>query len=108
MENTSLQQQLLEAGVHFGHLKKKWNPKMLPSRKVGAEGLVVSFEPSLREFVQLVRNLERNRCENVMPFMLAIGSQSGMVKMSVAASGHSGLNHLSKDGGGVSDRKSVV
>lgn len=30
MENTSLQQQLLDAGVHFGHLKKKWNPKMLP------------------------------------------------------------------------------
>ena len=28
--NTSVQQQLLEAGVHFGHLKKKWNPKMLP------------------------------------------------------------------------------
>ena len=28
--NTSLQQQLLEACVHFGHLKKKWNPKMLP------------------------------------------------------------------------------
>ena len=21
---------LIEAGVHFGHLKKKWNPKMLP------------------------------------------------------------------------------
>ncbi|MCF8341541.1 MAG: 30S ribosomal protein S2 [Chitinophagaceae bacterium] len=31
MENsTSLQQQLMEAGVHFGHLRKKWNPKMLP------------------------------------------------------------------------------
>jgi small subunit ribosomal protein S2 len=26
----TLHQQLLEAGVHFGHLKKKWNPKMLP------------------------------------------------------------------------------
>lgn len=23
-------QELLEAGVHFGHLKRKWNPKMLP------------------------------------------------------------------------------
>ncbi|MFK7908090.1 MAG: 30S ribosomal protein S2 [Chitinophagales bacterium] len=23
-------EQMLEAGVHFGHLKKKWNPKMLP------------------------------------------------------------------------------
>jgi small subunit ribosomal protein S2 len=22
--------ELLNAGVHFGHLKKKWNPKMLP------------------------------------------------------------------------------
>jgi small subunit ribosomal protein S2 len=29
-ENKSLQQQLLEAGVHFGHLRKKWNSKMLP------------------------------------------------------------------------------
>jgi small subunit ribosomal protein S2 len=28
--NKTLHQQLLEAGVHFGHLKKKWNPKMLP------------------------------------------------------------------------------
>jgi len=28
--NSSLQEQLLEAGVHFGHLRKKWNPKMLP------------------------------------------------------------------------------
>lgn len=28
--NTSLQQQFLDAGVHFGHLRKKWNPKMLP------------------------------------------------------------------------------
>lgn len=29
-ESKNLHQQLLEAGVHFGHLKKKWNPKMLP------------------------------------------------------------------------------
>lgn len=29
-DNSTLYQQLLEAGVHFGHLRKKWNPKMLP------------------------------------------------------------------------------
>ena len=23
-------QDLLDAGVHFGHLKRKWNPKMAP------------------------------------------------------------------------------
>ena len=28
--NSSLQQDLLEAGVHCGHLRKKWNPKMFP------------------------------------------------------------------------------
>lgn len=30
MSTNTLHQQLLEAGVHFGHLRKKWNPKMLP------------------------------------------------------------------------------
>ena len=24
------QEELLNAGVHFGHLKRKWNPKMAP------------------------------------------------------------------------------
>ncbi|TAH05780.1 MAG: 30S ribosomal protein S2 [Sphingobacteriales bacterium] len=37
--NTSLQQQLLEAGVHFGHLRKKWNPKMLPYIYAEKKGL---------------------------------------------------------------------
>ncbi|MDD4032085.1 MAG: 30S ribosomal protein S2, partial [Bacteroidales bacterium] len=23
-------EQMLDAGVHFGHLKRKWNPKMAP------------------------------------------------------------------------------
>ena len=23
-------EQLLDAGIHFGHLKRKWNPKMAP------------------------------------------------------------------------------
>lgn len=27
---TPTYKELLDAGVHFGHLKKKWNPKMLP------------------------------------------------------------------------------
>lgn len=27
---TPTYKELLEAGVHFGHLKRKWNPKMLP------------------------------------------------------------------------------
>jgi small subunit ribosomal protein S2 len=30
MDNKPTYKDLLDAGVHFGHLKKKWNPKMLP------------------------------------------------------------------------------
>ncbi|MFI3299066.1 MAG: 30S ribosomal protein S2 [Rikenellaceae bacterium] len=30
MANKTSFEQLLEAGVHFGHLKRKWNPKMAP------------------------------------------------------------------------------
>ena len=29
-QNPTLYKELLESGVHFGHLKRKWNPKMLP------------------------------------------------------------------------------
>jgi len=31
--------ELLDAGVHFGHLKKKWNPKMLPYIFVERKGI---------------------------------------------------------------------
>ena len=29
---------LLDAGVHFGHLKKKWNPKMSPKTNAWRTG----------------------------------------------------------------------
>ena len=30
MENKDQIQELLDAGVHFGHLTRKWNPNMAP------------------------------------------------------------------------------
>ena len=30
MANVSTMKQLLEAGVHFGHRTRRWNPKMRP------------------------------------------------------------------------------
>ncbi len=32
-------QELLEAGVHFGHLKRKWNPKMAPNIFMEKKGI---------------------------------------------------------------------
>jgi len=58
--NTSLQQQLLEAGVHFGHLKKKWNPKMLPyiyAEKKGIPNVIIMGSEELAKNECTVKNI---------------------------------------------------
>src|SRR5882762_4587221 len=50
--NTSLQQQLLEAGVHFGHLRKKWNPKMLPYIFAEKKGIHIIDQTKTTESLQ--------------------------------------------------------
>lgn len=64
MENsTSLQQQLLEAGVHFGHLRKKWNPKMLPYIFAEKKGIHIidlnKTAESLQEVAGMLRQIAR-------------------------------------------------
>jgi small subunit ribosomal protein S2 len=65
MENsTSLQQQLLEAGVHFGHLRKKWNPKMLPFIFAEKKGLHIidlnRTEEGLHETAAALKQIARS------------------------------------------------
>jgi small subunit ribosomal protein S2 len=49
---------LLDAGVHFGHLKKKWNPKMSPYIFMERKGIHI---------IDLNRTLEcMDRAANVM------------------------------------------
>jgi len=64
MENTpSLQQQLLEAGVHFGHLRKKWNPKMLPYIFAEKKGIHIidlnKTVESLQEAASVMKQIAR-------------------------------------------------
>ena len=76
--NTSLQQQLLEAGVHFGHLRKKWNPKMLPYIFAEKKGIHIidlnKTTEALQEAAALLR-LDQEELENIfkagMPLPLA-------------------------------------
>jgi small subunit ribosomal protein S2 len=62
--NTSLQQQLLEAGVHFGHLRKKWNPKMLPYIFAEKKGIhIIDLNKTtecLQECAAVMKQLARN------------------------------------------------
>ncbi|MEY3433436.1 MAG: ribosomal protein [Bacteroidota bacterium] len=62
--NTSLQQQLLEAGVHFGHLRKKWNPKMLPYIYAEKKGIhIIDLNKTvecLQETAQALKNIAKS------------------------------------------------
>ena len=62
--NTSLQQQLLEAGVHFGHLRKKWNPKMLPYIFAEKKGIHIidlnKTTESLQEVAAVLKQVARS------------------------------------------------
>jgi small subunit ribosomal protein S2 len=58
--NTSLQQQLLEAGVHFGHLRKKWNPKMLPYIYAEKKGIHIIDLNKTVECLQETANVLKN------------------------------------------------
>jgi small subunit ribosomal protein S2 len=65
MENsTSLQQQLLDAGVHFGHLRKKWNPKMLPYIFAEKKGIHIidlnKTTESLHEVSAILKQIARS------------------------------------------------
>jgi small subunit ribosomal protein S2 len=65
MENsTSLQQQLLDAGVHFGHLRKKWNPKMLPYIFAEKKGIHIidlnKTTESLQEVSGILKQIARS------------------------------------------------
>src|SRR5437867_3780367 len=61
--NPSLQQQLLEAGVHFGHLRKKWNPKMLPYIYAEKKGIHIidlnKTVESLQETAAVMKQIAR-------------------------------------------------
>jgi small subunit ribosomal protein S2 len=56
--------QLLEAGVHFGHLKKKWNPRMLPFIFMERKGIhIIDLNKtleSLEETAAAMRQIARS------------------------------------------------
>lgn len=58
------QKEMLDAGVHFGHLKKKWNPKMLPNIFMENKGIHIidlnRTEKSLQRAGAAIKALAKN------------------------------------------------
>lgn len=63
----------VDIGTHVGYFS------MLAATLVGPEGTVISFEPELRNFRQLIDHIDLNGFENVAPINAAVGAQTGKV-----------------------------
>lgn len=75
---------------------------LVGSKAVGTEGRVLSFEPSRREFRDLLKNLEINQADNVLPFFCGLSDASGTGSLDVAADEHTGTSHYSDKKGQLS------
>lgn len=71
---------------------------LFASNRVGQGGRVVAFEPSPEIFRLLVRNIELNKANQVIPINAAIGPSTAMVGFDPASPGHSGTAHLAETG----------
>ncbi|MBM3399169.1 MAG: 30S ribosomal protein S2, partial [Bacteroidetes bacterium] len=58
------QQDLLDAGVHFGHLTRKWNPRMAPYIFMEQNGIHIidlkKTEAKLEEAKAAIRNVAKS------------------------------------------------
>ncbi|WP_158583316.1 FkbM family methyltransferase [Salinisphaera sp. Q1T1-3] len=69
---------------------------LIAAGSVGPTGRVLSFEPQLELFSQLVENINRNGFRNITPFNLALSDQSSGIRLN-GSTRHSGATFISYD-----------
>jgi FkbM family methyltransferase len=79
---------VLDIGAHHGLYT------LLASKRVGAAGRVVAFEPSSRERAQLLRNVKINFCSNVRIEACALGGERSQAELFLVKGGEDGCNSL--------------
>lgn len=75
----------VDIGAHVGYYT------LLAARAVGDEGKVFCFEPEPSNYILLLKNIEENNCNNVVPVQKAVTNTTGSIKLFMAKdpSGHS-------------------
>ena len=69
---------------------------LFAAHKVGPQGLVISIEPSTREYEHLCKNIRLNDFKNIRTLRAAVSNVSGFAELKVAESSKSGHNTLSQ------------
>ena len=82
----------IDIGANSGYFS------LVASQQVGEKGKVFSFEPSSREFIRLLTNINHNSSSNVYPLNIAVSSEFGTADFFIASE-HTGINSFhSTDG----------
>ena len=69
---------VLDLGANMGYFT------LLAARLVGKEGKVYAFEPQPTNYSLLVKNIELNGYDNVVPLQKAVSNTSGLVKLFIS------------------------
>jgi FkbM family methyltransferase len=70
---------VVDAGAHYGFYT------LHASRLVGAEGMILSFEPHPKNYERFLTNLSSNGIMNVMPFNKALGQCDRPIRLYVSS-----------------------
>ena len=57
---------------------------IIASKKVGANGIVIALEPDADNYELLKYNIQRNKCQNVIPLNIGVGNEDGQEKEIIA------------------------
>ena len=69
---------VVDIGAYAGYYS------LVAANLVGEEGKVYAFEPNPENYVLLLKNLEVNRCQNVIPVQKAIADRNGRTRLFLA------------------------
>ena len=62
---------VIDIGANIGYYT------LIASKLVGDKGKVYAFEPDIRSYNLLVKNIKINKCNNVIPILKAVSNKSG-------------------------------
>ena len=57
---------------------------IIASQKVGPNGMVIALEPDADNYELLKYNIQRNKCQNVIPLNIGVGKEEGQEKEIIA------------------------
>ena len=66
---------VIDIGANIGYYT------LIASKLVGNKGKVYAFEPDIRSYNILVKNIKINNCNNVIPIQKAVSNKSGKAKL---------------------------